>query len=341
MHPGTAEPQPFDGFLGGAIWVQVNQPAPRQAPLIFDRALLRRRLDRAIAAEGDDFLLAHASEDLLERLATVKRSFRSVLDLGTPRPTVAARLADALPNAEITRAAPSARALGSGRWRSLVADEENQPFAPESFDLIVSLQALHAVNDLPGTLVQVRRALKPDGLFLGCLFGGSTLSEMRDSFSVAEAEIAGGTSPRVAPFSDLRALGGLLQRAGFTLPVADIEPITVRYANLFRLFGDLRAMGGTNALTLRHKASLSRRLLARAAEVYAERHADSDGRVRATFEFAWLSGWAPHESQQTPLKPGSARMSLATALGSPASAAAESPPATTSDRSETTGNLKA
>ena len=276
-----------------------------------------------MAAGGDDFLLDRAAEDLVERLATVKRSFRSVLDLGSPRPTVAARLADALPDAEITRAASSVKTLGSGRWRSLVADEEQQPFAPESFDLIVSLQALHAVNDLPGTLVQVRRALKPDGLFLGCLFAGSTLSEMRDSFSVAEAEIAGGTSPRVAPFSDLRALGGLLQRAGFGLPVADIEPLTVRYAHLFKLFGDLRAMGGTNALSLRHKAPLSRALLARAADVYAEGHADPDGRLRATFEVAWLSGWAPHESQQKPAKPGSARMLLATALENSASSAAE------------------
>ncbi len=296
----------------------VNQPVPRQAPLIFDRPLLRRRLDRALAGDGDDFLLARAAEDLVERLSTVKRSFGSVLDLGTPRANVAAALADAFPDAEITRAAPSARALGRGRWRGLVADEEQQPFAPESFDLVVSIQALHAVNDLPGALVQVRRALKPDGLFLGCLFGGATLTEMRESFSAAEVEIKGGTSPRVAPFSDLRALGGLLQRAGFALPVTDIEPLTVRYAHLFKLFGDLRAMGSTNALTLRHKAPMTRTLLARAAEFYAERHSDPDGRLRATFDLAWLSGWAPHESQQKPLKPGSARMSLEAALKSAA-----------------------
>ena len=296
----------------------MNQPTPRQAPLIFDRPLLRRRLDRALARNGDDFLLARAAIDLVERLSTVKRSFRSVLDLGTPRAVVAAALADALPEAEITRAAPSLRSLGRGRWRSLVADEERQPFAPESFDLIVSIQALHAVNDLPGTLVQVRRALKPDGLFLGCLLGGATLTEMRDSFSAAETEINGGTSPRVAPFSDLRALGGLLQRAGFALPVADIEPLTVRYAHLFKLFGDLRAMGGTNALILRHKAPISKALLARTAELYGERHSDPDGRLRATFDLAWLSGWAPHESQQKPLKPGSAQMSLEAALQSAA-----------------------
>ena len=258
-----------------------------------------------MAGVDDDFLLVRAADDLLERLSTVKRSFRHVLDLGTPRPAVATLLAAALPDAEITRAAPSLRTLGTGRWRSLVADEEQQPFAPESFDLVVSIQALHAVNDLPGTLVQVRRALKPDGLFLGCLFGGSTLTELRDSFSAAETEIEGGTSPRVAPFSDLRALGGLLQRAGFALPVTDVEPLTVRYAHLFKLFGDMRAMGGTNALTLRHKAPISKALLARTAELYTQRHSDPDGRLRATFELAWLSGWAPHESQQKPLKPGS------------------------------------
>ena len=307
---------------------RVNQPTPRQAPLIFDRPLLRRRLDRALARDGDDFLLARAAEDLVERLSTVKRSFRCVLDLGTPRADVAAALADALPAAEITRAAPSLRALGRGRWRSLVADEEQQPFAPESFDLIVSVQALHAVNDLPGTLVQVRRALKPDGLFLGCLLGGSTLTELRESLSAAETEIAGGISPRVAPFSDLRALGGLLQRAGFALPVADIEPLTVRYAHLFKLFGDLRAMGGTNALTLRHKASMAKALLARTAELYGERHSDPDGRLRATFDLAWLSGWAPHASQQKPLKPGSAQMPLEAALkrAAPMNAAPRSKP---------------
>ncbi len=292
----------------------VNQPVPRQAPQIFDRPLLRRRLDRALAGGGEDFLLARAAEDLVERLSTVKRSFRSVLDLGTPRPDVAAALVNALPDAEITRAAPSAKALGRGRWRGVVADEELQPFAPARFDLIVSVQALHAVNDLPGALVQIRRALKPDGLFIGCLLGGSTLTELRNSFAAAETEINGGTSPRIAPFSDVRALGGLLQRAGFALPVTDIEPLTVRYAHLFRLFGDLRAMGGTNALTLRHRAPLTKALLARAAELYAEGHSDPDGRLRATFDLAWLSGWAPHESQQKPLQPGSARMSLEAAL---------------------------
>ncbi len=309
----------------------MTDDARSRAPQVFDRALIRRRLARALAEGGEDFLSARVAEDLRERLSVVRRDFRRVLDLGTPRPDVAAMLAGTLPEAEITRMAPvpaagtlpeaeitrmaPVPAAGhAGRRREVVGDEERQPFAPASFDLVVSCLSLHAVNDLPGALVQVRRALKPDGLFLGCLFGGGTLGELRQALSIAESEVAGGASPRVAPFSDLRDLGGLLQRAGFALPVADVEPLTVRYGTLFRLFSDLRAMGATNALTLRHKAPLRRAILMRAAEVYAARFADADGRLRASFDVVWLSGWAPHENQQKPLKPGSARMSLEAAL---------------------------
>lgn len=292
----------------------MTDDARSRAPQVFDRALIRRRLARALAEGGEDFLSARVAEDLRERLSVVKRDFRRVLDLGTPRLDVAAMLAGTLPEAEITRMAPVPAAQDAGRRREVVGDEERQPFAPGSFDLVVSCLSLHAVNDLPGALVQVRRALKPDGLFLGCLFGGGTLGELRQALSIAESEVAGGASPRVAPFSDLRDLGGLLQRAGFALPVADIEPLTVRYGTLFRLFSDLRAMGATNALVLRHKAPLRRAILMRAAEVYAARFADADGRLRASFDLVWLSGWAPHESQQKPLKPGSARMSLEAAL---------------------------
>ncbi len=309
----------------------MTDDARSRAPQVFDRALIRRRLARALAEGGEDFLSARVAEDLRERLSVVRRDFRRVLDLGTPRPDVAAMLAGTLPEAEITRMAPvpaagtlpeaeitrmaAVPAAGdAGRRREVVGDEERQPFAPASFDLVVSCLSLHAVNDLPGALVQVRRALKPDGLFLGCLFGGGTLGELRQALSIAESEVAGGASPRVAPFSDLRDLGGLLQRAGFALPVADVEPLTVRYGTLFRLFSDLRAMGATNALTLRHKAPLRRAILMRAGEVYAARFADADGRLRASFDLVWLSGWAPHESQQKPLKPGSARMSLEAAL---------------------------
>lgn len=284
-------------------------------PEVFDRPLLRRRLDRAIGSGGENFLLARAVSDLIDRLSTVKREFRQVLDLGTPRATAAEEMAAALPGADLVRAAPTARALGQGGWRGLVADEEALPFAPESFDLAVSLLSMQAANDLPGALVQVRRALKPDGLFIGCVLGGQSLNELRQALFMAEAELAGGASPRVAPFSDLRDLGHLLQRTGFALPVTDVEPLVVRYSSPFGLIADLRSMGATNALVLRQKRPMSRKLLRRALDVYVREFADPDGRIRATFELVWLSGWAPHESQQKPLKPGSARMKLADALG--------------------------
>lgn len=179
----------------------------------------------------------------------------------------------------------------------------------------MSLLALQSVNDLPGALLQIRRALRPDGLLLACLFGGDTLTELRQSFAAAESELEGGASPRVAPFADVRSAGGLLQRAGYALPVVDLERVTVRYGGAFGLMGDLRAMGLTNALAERRRTPLRRATLMRTAAIYAERFADPDGRVRATFDMVWLSGWSPHESQQKPLKPGSAKARLADALG--------------------------
>ena len=196
-----------------------------------------------------------------------------------------------------------------------IGDPEALPLAPARFDLAVSLLALHAVNDLPGTLVQLRRCLKPDGLFLGCFLGGCSLIELRQAFGEAESEVEGGISPRVAPFADLRDVGGLLQRAGFALPVTDTDLVTVRYPDPFALMRDLRAMGMTNVLTERRRTPLRRATLMRAAALYAERFSDPDGRVRASFELVWVSGWAPHESQQVPLKPGSAGARLADALG--------------------------
>ncbi len=184
-----------------------------------------------------------------------------------------------------------------------------------TLDLAVSALALQFVNDLPGALIQIRRALKPDGLFLAALIGGDTLTELRQSFAAAESEIEGGISPRVAPFADIRDIGGLLQRAGFALPVVDSERIIVRYDTVFALMHDLRRMGATNALTERRRKPLKRATLFKMAEIYRERFADADGRLRATFEVIWLSGWAPHESQQQPLKPGSAKTRLADALG--------------------------
>jgi SAM-dependent methyltransferase len=197
----------------------------------------------------------------------------------------------------------------------LVADEERLPFADESLDLVVSILSLHWTNDLPGALAQIRRTLRPDGLFLGAFLGGATLTELRQCLLQAEAEIAGGAGPRVSPFADALDAASLLQRAGFALPVADTDRVTVRYSHPLKLLQDLRAMGETGVLVDRPKRPLTRAVLGRACELYVERFSDPDGRVRATFEIVTATGWSPHESQQKPLKPGSARMRLADALG--------------------------
>ena len=280
------------------------------APKLFDRALAAQRLDRALARGPADFLLVRAAEDLADRLALIKRDFTDALDLATPG-THAAR---ALSAANVTRIAPSRASLGAGRFVGLVADPERPPIADATFDLVVSLLALHQIDDLPGLLIQLRRALRPDGLFLAALPGGDTLQELRACLIEAESEIAGGASPRVAPFADARALGGLLQRAGFALPVVDSDRFVVRYADMFALMRDLRAFGQTNVLIDRPRHFDRRRLFLRAAELYAERYADADGRLRATFEILWLAGWVPHPSQQKPLAPGSAKMRLEDAV---------------------------
>ncbi|CAD5250773.1 SAM-dependent methyltransferase [Bosea sp. 62] len=278
--------------------------------VVFDRALYRRRLSAALAAGYPDFLLVRCAADLDERLSAVLRRFERAADLGTPLPLVGpvlqARAGDLLRMAEVAETSAT-----------IVGDLEALPFAAESLDLAASLLALHAVNDLPGSLIQIKRALRPDGLFIACLLAGQSLTELRQSLLAAEVELTGGASPRVAPFADLRDLGGLLQRAGFALPVIDSESVTVRYGDMFGLLRDLRAMGWANALTERSRKPLRRAVLLRAAELYAERFADPDGRLRATFEIVWLSGWAPHESQQKPLRPGSAKARLADALGVP------------------------
>jgi len=286
-----------------------------EGPLIFDRALVRARRRRAFAAGPATFLLDRVALDLADRLATVLRRFELALDLGTPGEVVRAALARAGSVGTIIAAGAAPDLAAARRGRSVVADEEALPFAEGAFDLVVSALALQFVNDLPGVLVQIRRALKPDGLFLAALLGGATLTELRQSFAAAESEIEGGVSPRVAPFADLRDLGALMQRAGFALPVADADRLTVRYDSAFALMRDLRRMGATNALVDRRRAPLRRATLMRMAEIYAERFADADGRARATFEIVWLSGWAPHPSQQQPLKPGMAKKRLADALG--------------------------
>jgi len=284
------------------------------APRLFDRKLVLARRIRALRQGAETFLLGAAAEELVERLSAVKRRFTLALDLGTPGDALAAALRQSGQVDGVIAGEPLA-GLRIDRLPRVAADEEALPFANETFDLAVSALSLQWVNDLPGTLAQIRRALKPDGLFLAALIGGETLGELRESLAVAESEIAGGASPRVSPFIDVRTLGSLLQRAGFALPVTDVERMTVRYPTVRALMRDLRQMAAANALAERSRKPLKRAVLARAEEIYAERFADPDGRLRATFDVMWLSAWAPHESQQKPLKPGSAKMRLADALG--------------------------
>jgi SAM-dependent methyltransferase len=293
-----------------------------QGPLIIDRELLRARARRARALGLSTFLLARVADDLTDRLASVLRHFACALDLGTPTDAVRRVLVASGKAGTIIGADALAR---DGGDLAVAADEEALPFADGSLDLVVSALALHFVNDLPGTLIQVRRALRPDGLFVAAMLGGDTLTELRRAFAAAEAEIDGGISPRVLPFADVRELGALLQRAGFALPVTDVDRVTVRYASPLALMHDLRRMGATNPLIERRRAPLRRATLARLLEIYAARFADPDGRIRATFEIVHLSGWAPHESQQKPLAPGSARTRLADALGTKEQPTGEKP----------------
>jgi SAM-dependent methyltransferase len=292
-------------------------------PVIIDRALLRARLRRARALGPATFLIDRVAEELADRLASVLRSFPCGLDLGTPTGAVRRALAASHKGGSLIAANALAAAAGHQDGLAIVADEEALPLREGALDLVVSGLSLHLVNDLPGTLVQVRRALKPDGLFVAALLGGDTLTELRQAFAAAEAEIEDGISPRVLPFADLRDLGALLQRAGFALPVTDVDRLTVRYGSPLALMHDLRRMGAANPLVDRSRRPLRRATLARMLAIYGERFADPDGRIRATFEIVYLSGWAPHESQQQPLAPGSARTRLADALGTQERSAGE------------------
>lgn len=282
---------------------------------VFDRRAVRRHRDRAAAGlAGHDFLLRDVAERLTDRLLDVSRIFPHALDLGCHTGELGRMLGqhggiETLVQCDL--APEMARRAGG---HTIVADEEALPFAPESFDLVLSNLSLHWVNDLPGCLLQIRQTLKPDGLFLAAMFGGGTLVELRNCLMEAESEIAGGVSPRVSPFADLRDAAGLLQRAGFTLPVADRDTITVTYENAFRLFADLRGMGEGNAVRERQHNFTRRAVFLRAAEQYQSAHGAADGRIDATFNVIFMHGWAPHPSQQVPLRPGSAQSRLATAL---------------------------
>ncbi len=264
-------------------------------PPLFDFRTAQMRQARAKAMAGDTFLAQGAIEGMADRLATVTRRFETGLWIG-----------DGLPQ--------TLRGFAS-QWSQTAFDQtEILAAEPASFDLAVSLFSLQAINDLPGALVQIRRALKPDGLFLGALFGGATLTELRDSFAHAESETLGGISPRISPFADVRDMGALLQRGGFALPVADVERVAVRYGDFANLAHDLRAHGQTNALSERRKTFLRRDTMAAMLAHYRSHHA-RDGKLDATFEIVYLTGWAPHQSQQQPLQPGSAKARLAEVLG--------------------------
>ena len=294
--------------------------------VVFDRAAVRAHRDRAArSTAAHEFLVGESARRLLDRLDDVTRRFPRALDLGCRGGTLAhapkgrggiesvvyADLSWEMVR-RVSRPSPSDGALAESR---AVVDEERLPFAPGSFDIVLSNLSLHWTNDLPGTLVQLNRALKPDGLFLATMFGGDTLWELREALLRAEAESEGGASPRVSPFVDVRDAGDLLNRARFTLSVADVDTVTVTYPDVFRLMADLRGMGETNAARARRRTFTRRDTLMRAGAIYRELHGDEEGRLPATFQIVSLTGWAPHASQPRPRRPGSATARLADALG--------------------------
>lgn len=282
---------------------------------IFNRKAVRHHRDRAAATLADfDFLFGEVAERLGDRLLDVTRTFPVALDLGCHGGELAAHIPpksgiEKLIQCDVSPAMAQ-RAKSETGHVCLSVDEEFLPFKEQSLDLVISNLSLHWVNDLPGALTQIRRALKPDGLFLAALLGGDTLHELRDAWMSAEIELEGGMSPRTSPSAEVKDAGNLLSRAGFALPVADTETLTVSYAHPLKLMADLRGMGETNATALRRNSFTRRATLMRAADIYLEKHADSDGRIPATFEVIYLTAWAPHESQQKPLQPGSGKVSL-------------------------------
>jgi NADH dehydrogenase [ubiquinone] 1 alpha subcomplex assembly factor 5 len=307
---GRAEPYPSTRF--GPTYGRVTSIDPL---LVFDRARLRQRRERAARGWGEQaFLKREIAERLVERLDDIKRIFPLALDLGCHGDEVGAALAGRPAVQQLIRSD-----LGFGFARqaagpALVADEEALPFAPGCFDLVVSAMDLHWVNDLPGTLIQIGHILKPDGLFLGAMLGGGTLWQLRQALAAAESEIEGGLSARVSPFADLRDAAGLLQRAGFAMPVADGETIDVEYGSALALMRDLRAMGESNAIVERRRGLTRRATLLRAAEIYGQRFTQPSGRVVASFEVLFLHGWAVDAAQPKPLRPGAAKSRLADAL---------------------------
>ncbi len=283
---------------------------------IFNRRAHRRHRDRAAGKLDDyDFLLAEVGERLADRLDDVKRTFPLALDLGCHTGSLGRLLGGRGGIKTLVQSDLSLAMARRAEGLRLAADEEALPFAAASLDLVLSNLSLHWVNDLPGALLQIRRALKPDGLFLAAMLGGDTLNELRHAFAEAEIAEEGGLSPRLSPLAGVRDLGGLLGRAGFALPVVDADTITVSYADPLKLMRDLRGMGESNAVAARRKSFTRRRTVMAAAEKYRDTFSDGTGRMPATFQVIYLTAWAPAPGQPKPLKPGSATLSLADALG--------------------------
>jgi len=322
--PMTSPPS----HLPSAGPVSAAQPS---AASVFDRQRVRRNRDKA-ARQFDHFafLKDRALEDVLDRLSLVNRRFESVLDLGAHDGRFAARAPRDPRSADrvghIISADLSPGMLGRFGGARVAVDEENLPFTEGSFDLVVSCLSLHWVNDLPGALIQIARVLRPDGLFIGSVFGGRSLWELRQCFNDAALERSGGVEPRVSPFADSFDMAGLLQRAGLALPVTDVDRLTLRYPSALRLVEDLRGMGETSALL--GSKPLRRDVAGRALQLYGEHHTEADGKVRASVEIITATGWKPHASQQKPLRPGSAKMSLAQALGATEHSTGEAAPQT-------------
>lgn len=283
-------------------------------PILFDRKLLRQRRNRIAASLPEHaFLLQRVIDDMLDRVESINRNFDRVLVLGGGG--LFSGLLAERPNAAEKIGTLIETDLAEKLARDVCVDEEQLPFADESFDLVIAPLSLHWCNDLPGALVQINRALKSDGFLAAAVFGGASLKELRQSLLAAETELYGGASARVSPFADTMDMAGLLQRTGFAMPVTDVDRVTVRYGNAFVLMRDLRAMGETSVLAERSRKPVSKRFFVRTAEIYSERFAQADGKIPASFEIIHAGGWAPHPDQPRPKRPGSATARLADALG--------------------------
>lgn len=329
--PNDADPYEADPSEAAPSQAAPSEAAPPQSNTgptshqVFDRKLVAQRRARAARKPAHDhFLRTRIVQDMIDRLCAVNRHFPVCVEIGGTGSFARATRAPDCPIADkIDHVIPMDIHRDCAAHGGLVADEERLPIADASVDLIVSPLCLHAVNDVPGALVQIRRALKPDGLFIGALFGGASLTELRTCLREAESAITGGAGFRIAPMADALDLSQLLQRAGFTLPVSDMDRVAVRYANPMTLLADLRAMGETAAMVDRARRPLRRDVVMDAMARYQAQYADPDGKCRASFDIIWATGWAEHESQQKPLKPGSAKMRLADALNTTEHSAGE------------------